>query len=87
MSVAPIRVAANTPPTATTLISTIMKKSKPFIARADVLRVIMQFCSLNDIDLKKNPDAIPIALNAFWHGVQTGRNGNKTFQDPQDDDD
>ena len=54
---------------------------KKFITRADVQRVVIQFCELNKINLKDNPNAFDIAFNAFWHGVQTGRNGNKTFQD------
>ena len=54
---------------------------KKFITRADVQRVVIQFCELNKINLKDNPNAFDIAFNAFWHGVQTGRNGNNTFQD------
>jgi len=53
--------------------------AKKFITRADVQRMVIQFCELNDINLNDNPNAMNIAINAFWHGVQCGRNGNKTF--------
>lgn len=55
--------------------------AKKFITRADVQRVVIQFCELNNIKLEDNLNAFEIAINAFWHGVQCGRKGNRTFQD------
>ena len=61
------------------------QKTKKFITPADVQRMVNQFCELNKINLKDNPQAMDIAYNIFFWGVWCGRNGNKTFQDYKED--